>query len=279
MPPPNSQIRRFLCRWGPSTILNSTPMPSPINIAANNVTRGAHANDGEPCWWTVSVNAQEVMRQVAAAVQVDPLPVNTIRSTGVPTSKLWMEVGWFREGIGRRAVIDIGAGQRLSVNACNVQTNILHPAECVSIRGERGSHEGQRPFLTGPGLFLDTLLRTSIVCSCAPASFNSAVITQSILMPAFEPPRYIPMVPGALALDIYVPGAVPAGLALPGNWTEFGDPTNATPPAGNLGNIPFSGISSERTGIVDRPGSAAGVAIANPEDVPLMFTLVWHLEF
>jgi hypothetical protein len=254
-------------------------MPSPTSMAAYQVTRGASAHDGEPCWWTVSVNAQEVLRQVPLAVQVDPLPVSTIRSAGIPTSKLWLEIGWFREGIGRRVVVDIGPGQRLSVNACNVQTNIVHPNECLSIRGERGSHEGQRPFLTGPGLFMDTLLRTSIVCSCAPSSFSSAVLTQSILMPAFEPATFVPMVPGALGVDIYVPGAIPAGLALPGNWTEFGDPTNATPPAGNLGNIPFLSVSAERTGIVDRPGSAAGVAIANPEDVPLMFTLVWHLEF
>jgi hypothetical protein len=288
MPAPNSMVRRLLSFWGPNVPgPNTTPMAPPINTAANgtNILRGPSGSNGDPCWWTVEVNAQEVGRQIPAlAPPVSPLRYAQIQE-GLPCSKLWAEVGWFREGIGRRCVMDIGPGQRMSVNACNVQVNIIHPPQAVTIRGEPGynTHAGATPatFPTldaGPGLYLDTVLRASVVCSCAPSSFRGILLTQTLIVPPGTTWQQ-PCPPGAIGIDLYVPGGTAGGLFLAGFWTEFLDPTGSSPPTGLLATLPFSAISTDRTGLLDRPGNAAGVAGTNTTAGPLAYTFVWHLEF
>lgn len=262
-------------------------MPPPINNAetGTNSIRGPHASSGEACWWTVSVNAQEVIRLITLAdLPVNPLPYQTVQQGG-SCSKLWAEVGWFREGIGRRAVMDISAGQRLSVNACNVRVSIITPPNCVTVRGEPGykAHAGQPPATfpsldEGPGMYLDTIFRASIVCSDAPSSFASTLLTQTQLVPngsAFQ----FPCIPGALAADLYVPGGAAVLPGAPAFWAEFIDPTGTVIPGGVIGLMPFSGISADRTGILDRPGNAAGIAGTNTSGVTLAYTVVWHMEF
>jgi len=90
--------------------------------------------------------------------------------------------------------------------------------------------------------------------------------------------------PSPASSDTGPPLAVPS-VVLPASTStcdpapEFVDPTNTAIPTGNLGNIPFSTISAERTGVVDRPGNAAGVAATNTSGTDLLYTFVWHLEF
>jgi hypothetical protein len=204
---------------------------------------------------------------------VNPLSYDQIRSGGYPTSKLWTEVGIFREGIGRRATFDIAQGQRISVNTCDVGMQIIYPpGAIVNIRGNRP--EDLSGELQGPGLFLDTILRTSVVPSRAPSTFAPSTLTYTQVVAAGA--HYnMPCLPGAIAVDMYVPGGQGAGLTRPGSWVEeLGTPATAI-----IGHIPFSGVSADRSGLVDRPGSAVGIYSLNNTATALVFTSVWHLEF
>jgi len=273
-------VRRLLCFWGPNTAgPNSTPMSSPASLNRNDgrFIKGPSANEGEPCWWTAEVNAQEIMRANDAAEGLRPLPVQVIEQDGVATSKLWAEVTWHREGIGSRAIFDISAGMRISVHACSVQINIWHPPQCLSVRGSTTPTDGQQQtrLNAGPGLYLDTLIRASIICGCA-AQKSNALLTQTLIIPA-QGTAFLPVPPGAIAVEIYVPGA---GFAIPGNWVDVGTADGTTiPPTGNIGNIPFLTIAAERTGRAPRPGSAVGLSLANTDGTPRVFTVVWYLEY
>ena len=268
IPPPNSMVRRTLCRWGLDPIgPNATPMESPAAVNSNqaNRLRGPSASENAPCWWTVEVNAQEIQRATDQVEVIRPLSVDTIKTDGGPCSKLWAMVGWHREGIGSRAVFDISAGMRISVNACSVQLDIITPPDCIT--DVRGPALDSTAELVGPGIFLDTLIRASIICSCAPIK-GPALLTQHIRPAGDE--EFIPCPPGVVEAELYSPGSV---APLLGNWME-NPPSSFTPVStGNVGDIPNLSIAAGRSGFVPRPGNATGIRVTAPT------TIVWKLEF
>jgi hypothetical protein len=218
------------------------------------------------------VNAREVIRRANNIADTTvSLPESSVKSSGLDTSKLWARAGWHREGIGRSAIFDISAGMRLSVRACNVEIGILTPPECFSLRGN------QQASFEGTGTYLDTCFRASVICARAPVR-GMALLTQTYVIDP-DTSVFVPKPPGAVGIEIFVPGANAAGLAAPGNWVEFGDAFGTAVPGGFLGLIPFLTVAAERTGMVPRPGNAAGVASTNGTDSTLVYTYVWHLEF
>lgn len=279
VPAPNVGIRRTLCLWGPDPVgPNSTPMESPVRASANglNRIRVASASDAEPCWWTAEINAQEFMRQITPAQTVLPVPVDEIKDRGMSTSKLWCEVSWHRDGIGDKAVFDIGAGMRINIHACTVQMDLITPPRCIIARGPILTDQNTVAGLDGEGLFLDTLVRGSIICGCA-ASKNGTLLTQTFVIPPATT-IFVPTPPGAIGVEIYGPGAAQLG-GVAGAWAEFGDPTGVIPPSGLMGLINFLSIAVDRTGIIPRPGNAAGIATFNPDAGPAVLTYVWQLEY
>lgn len=274
-------VRRLLSFWGPSDDVNSTPMASPAQLDANgpNTINAASGSTSQPTWWLCEVNAQELMRQITMAeLPVSPLPVDTIKGSGGGCSKLWAEVAWHREGIGNRVVFDIAAGMRVAVQACTVQIRIVAPPDHISVRGSTTPVSGQQNTLdAGPGLYLDTLLRTSVAEGFAPVR-SEGLLTQTFLVPAGDT-IFVPKPPGTIGVEIYVPGAA---FDTAGQWVEFGAPEGTFLPAGNLGFINFFDAvlgTPNWTGLVRRPGNAAGIASTNTNPGPLPFTYVWHLEY
>jgi hypothetical protein len=239
----------------------------------SNTIRLASGQEDEACWWTASVNAREFIRRTDnGAAVTTALPPSVINSQGFQTSKMWARVGWFKEGVGNVAVFDVGAGMRISVNACSVEMDLVTPPDTFSVRDKQTL---DRSF-TGTGTFLDTTLRSSVVPGYAPIQ-QGALLTQTVLVGA-NLAEEVPMPPGTIAAEIYVPGAVVAGLAGPGFWVEFIDPT-APSSGGNVGTIPFLTIAAERTGFVPRPGNAAGIRLTNTTAGALFYTVVWKLVF
>jgi len=278
VPAPNVGIQRTMSIWGPTVAgPNSTPMGSPVRAGANglNRIRLASASDAEPCWWTAEINAQELMRQIPGAGPVLPVPVDEIKDRGISTSKLWCEVSWHRDGIGDRAVFDIGAGMRINIHACTVQMDLIVPPRSVIARGPILNDPNGVSTLDGPGLFLDNIVRGSIICGCA-ASKNGTLLTQTFII-APGSTIFVPTPPGAIGVDVYGPGAALGGVA--GAWVEFGDPTDVLPPSGPLAAINFLTIAADRTGIIPRPGNAAGIATVNPDLGTAVVTYVWQLEY
>lgn len=236
--------------------------------------RLASGSNEEPCWWTASVNAREVIRRAPNVGDVtEALPPSRINSLGFQTSKLWARVGWHKEGVGNVALFDIGPSMRISVHGCNVEMNLVTPPDCYSVRDKETLN---RSFI-GAGTFLDTTIRSSVVCGCAPVQ-QSALLTQTIVVPPAAV-YSLPQPPGTISAEIYVPGGGVAGLTLPGFWAEFIDPAGTAVPGGILATIPFLTIAADRTGLVPRPGNAAGIAGTNNTAVTLVYTVVWKLEF
>lgn len=273
---PGSMVRRIFSKWGNSpTGTNPTPMEMPINENANakNNMSAARSSAFAPCWWTCSVNAVEVVRKVEGAVPVHPLRYDQIRSQGYPSSKLWAQVGFFREGIGRMVVMDVAQGQRIGTDTTDVGMKIIYPPGAIAnIRGDQP--EDLAATLQGPGLFLDTILRTSVVPSTAPGSFAPHTLTFTALVGP-NATYVIPCPPGAIAVDIFVPGGQTVeGMTAIGAWLE-----TYTLSAALVGGVDFSGISSDRSMVVDRPGNAAAFVAVNTSLSTLSYTFVWHLEF
>lgn len=244
---------------------------------ANGINRNrlASASECDPCWWTAEINAQEIMRQISPAESVIPVPVDVIKDRGISTSKLWCEVSWHRDGIGDKAVFDIGAGMRISVHACTVQMDLITPPRCVVARGPNLNDLGDISTLDGEGLFLDTIIRGSIICGCT-SSKNGALLSQTFIIPPATT-IFVPTPPGAIGVDVYGPSAALGGIA--GAWVEFGDPTGVVPPSGPLGTLNFLTIAADRTGVIPRPGNAAGIATVNSDAGAAVVTYVWQLEY
>lgn len=284
VPGPNSQIRRLLSRWGDQPFgVNDTPLESPARLTSNsrNRIRGPSASSGEPAWWTAEINAQELQRRVNADIQVFPSSVDIIRSNGGGCSKLWAEVKWHREGIGNRAVFDIGPGMRIGVHACNVQLDIIRPPDSVSVRGNGTPPEDpeRTPFIEGPGLYLDTLIRASLTEGLAPLR-HEALLTQTLNVPNGGAWSF-PCPPGATGVEVFISTATgaPGAPTQAAAYVELLDPTGALPPAGFIAPIELLTIAAGRTGVVERPGNAAGIAGSNDSGAPLVYTIVWNLEF
>lgn len=238
-----------------------------------NTLRLASGSNEEPCWWTASVNAREVVRRDNnVAAQTQALRPSVINSQGFQTSKLWARVGWFKEGVGNVALFDVASGMRISVNACNVEMDLVTPPECFSVRDKETLNRSFR----GTGTFLDTTIRSSVVCSCAPVQ-QASLLTQTVLLPP-NSVQALPQPPGTIGAEIYVPGAGAIGLIIPGFWVEFIDEASAIS-GGFLGTIAFLTIAAERTGFVPRPGNAAGIRLTNPTAGAAFYTVVWKLEF
>ncbi len=272
-------VRQFLCQWGTNPVdTNPTPMQAPINprVSMDAYVSGPSGSNDEPRWWTAEINALEVMRQAVGPGPVVPLQPSVIQGSGLPCSKLWAAVSWHQAGIGRRAVFDIGAGMRISAHTCSLELNIITPPECISVRG--ANPQGVPPqSLEGPGLFLDTIIRASVQESLAPVR-GEALLTQTIFVPTNGVSVFVPCPPGAVALRISTPGPA-VGIVNAGDWVEFGDPTQSTPPTGLISPVPFSLDCANVSCLSDRPGNAAGVATLNTSGVPRFFTYIWHLEF
>jgi hypothetical protein len=270
-PASQSQVRRTFARWGDlATGPNPTPLPSPINnlAVAANLIKGASGSSSEANWWTAEVNAVEVIRSTDQPEVLLPLSVQQIQSQGLPSSKMWAQVGFHKEGIGRRGVIDIGAGMRISAHACSISIDLIVPPDTVSLRGNT---EGKT--MQGPGLFLDTIYRLSVQESFAPVR-GLATLTQTFVIDD-NATQFVPTPPGAVGLRISLPGAAPVA-ANAGNWVEN---NLGALGFGPISPIPFSTGCPNVSCLSDRPGNAAGVATTNVEGTPRVFTYVWHLEF
>jgi hypothetical protein len=230
-------------------------------LDTQNTMRLASGSDAEPCWWTAEVMAREVLRSNTLDPAVAALPPSVIKN-GLTTSKLWVKVGWHKHGIGRMAVFDIGPGMRISVHAGNIEMQLIHPrTDFFSVSGN------QEPSISGLGLYMDTIVASSVTCGCAPIR-GLALLTQTFIV-AGGATISVPIPPGAVGCQILIPG-VP-GFVLAGEYVEF-----AT--SGPLAPLNLLTIAAGRTGVVDRPGNASAILSTNTDLVARTFTYVWHLE-
>ncbi len=255
-------------------------MASPANqqLNAKNTIRAASISTDEPCWITAEVNAIEVIRQVSQPLLgASPLSVDQIKQGGSTSSKLWAEIAYHKEGIGRRVAFDINAGMRVSVHACSAQINIITPPVCASVRGSTSSARpstAEDTFIPGDGLYLDTLLRTSLMPGLAPVR-GEAQLTQTFI-PDPGDTIFVPCPPGAVGVEIYALGPV---FPIAGTWLEQGSVLGTIPPGGAIATIPFLTIAAARTGTVPQPGNAIGISTTNTNVGAIPITYVWNLEF
>jgi hypothetical protein len=227
------------------------------------------ANSGEPCWYTAELYAREIVRVQNVPADISNLTKAQIESDGETTTKLWARVRWHRHGIGREVIMDIAAGARISVHACDVGIDVVAPANAREIGSQLPS--GVQTFPAASGTFLDTYITSSLVCGPAPVR-GEATLTQTFSA-ASGASVFVPVPPGAVAVQIYVPFAA---FAVAGTWVERRPPPTLN---GALGTISFLTSAPGRTGRVPRPGNAIGISSTNTDGVTRFFTYVWYLAF
>lgn len=167
----------------PFDMLDQAPARETKSVcrAANNPER----------WWVVTLTAVEVAR--ISTDPLTPLPRNEIvrHDRALPSTRLRAEINWGRAGQGHSVDVDIGSGLRLGVEGCEVDVRVCGP------RGRmREVTKDDARTLGEPGVggvFIDTLISTTIVPSPAAPSARCPTLTQVINIPPLTTDRSIPI--------------------------------------------------------------------------------------